>query len=190
MYYLIFIDFVSQTWREAGVWIGLALLACFATYLIWSPHMAKSAKKIAVRVFGALLFTVLGLFSCVVMLGTVSGNAPRERTAYTSSSGNRVALLSHSSYRDFTTTQVAVKGVGCCSRYIAYDYAGDGDDYMEATPITWIDDHKMIIRYSTDETGRQVCRPQVGDIQVVCEARPAPIFENGRCAANCWNGHK
>jgi hypothetical protein len=187
MRYLIFMDFVSQNWREAGFWIGLALLAWFAIYLIRAPHMAKSAKKIAARAAGALLLVVLGLSSCTFMLGKMLGSAPRERAAFTSGSGNRVALVSHSSYRDFTTTQVAVKGDGCCSRYIAYDYEGDGDDFMEAKPITWIDDHKMVIRYSTDTTGTQVCRAQVGDIQVICEARPAPTFENGRCTANCWH---
>jgi phosphoglycerol transferase MdoB-like AlkP superfamily enzyme len=61
-------DFVSQNWREAGFWIGLALLAWFAIYLIRAPHMAKSAKKIAARAAGALLLVVLGLSSCTFML--------------------------------------------------------------------------------------------------------------------------
>jgi hypothetical protein len=187
MRYLVLMDVVSQNWREVGLWLGLALLAWLAIYLIRSPRMAKSLTKTAVRTVGVLLVVVVGLSSCGLMLGTMLGNAPRERTAFTSSSGNRVALVSHSSYRDFTTTQVAVKGVGCCSRYIAYDYEGDGDDYMQGKPLTWIDDHKLVIRYSTDATGTQVCHAQVDDIKIICEERPAPSFENGRCTANCWD---
>lgn len=120
MRYLIFMDFVSQNWREAGVWIGLVLSAWFAIYLIRSKHLARSTKTgLMMRSAGALLLVVVGLSFCTFMFGKMLGDAPRERTAVTSNSGNRVALVSHSSYRDFTTTQVAVKGINCCRRYIA-----------------------------------------------------------------------
>jgi hypothetical protein len=185
MRYLIFMDVVSQNWREVGFWLGLAVLASIAIYLVRSPHMANSFKKTTARTLGALLVVGVGLSSCALMLGTMLGHAPRERTAFASGSGEQVALVSHSSYRDFTTTQVAIKPSGCCTRYIAYDYAGDGDDYMQANAVTWIDEHKIVIRFSTDTSGTQLCRPQVGDIQVICEARPAPVFNNGQCTSNC-----
>jgi hypothetical protein len=185
MRYLVFMDFVNQNWRVVGLWLGLAMLAWLAIYLIRSPHMQQSIRRTAVRTAGALLIFVVGLSSCTLTFGTMMGNAPRERTAFKSDGSDRVALVSHSSYRDFTTTQVAVALSGCCSRYIAYDYEGDGDDWVEAGAISWINDHKLIIRYAIDTSGRQVCRSQVGDIQVVCEARPAPVFSNGRCTSNC-----
>src|SRR5260370_18477544 len=59
---------------------------------------------------------------------------PRGHTCH--ATGARVALL-----WDSAATRVAVKADSCCGRYIAYDYQGDGDDYMGANSINWIDDH-------------------------------------------------
>jgi hypothetical protein len=178
MDYLLLADYLSQNWRADGIWAGLALLAYVAIYFIRSPRMAKGWKKVALRTTGVLLIVVVGLSSCVFSLGILMGNAPREHVEFTSRTGNQVALLSHSSYRDFTTTQVSVKAPGCCGRYIAYDYQGDGDDYVGATSIEWIDDHSLVIRYSLDPSGVQVCHTQVGDVTVVCKSHPVPVFDN------------
>jgi hypothetical protein len=82
------------------------------------------------------------------------------------------------SLRDSSATRVAVKANSCCRRFSAYDYQGDGNDHMLANSINWIDDHNLLIRYSVDLSGVQVCRTQVGDIKVICEAQPAPTFDN------------
>jgi hypothetical protein len=180
MNYLLLTDYLSQNWRTGGIWTGLALLACLAIYFIRSRRMAKGWKKTALRATGVVLIVVVGLSSCALVLAILLGSTPREHMGFASRTGGRVALLSHSSFRDFTTTQVTVKARDCCGRYIAYDYQGDGDDYMGANSINWIDDRNLVIRYSVDASGVQVCRRQVGDVTVNCEARPAPTFENNK----------
>jgi hypothetical protein len=178
MDYLLFTDYISENWRTDGIGVGLILLACLAVYCIVSRRIPKGRKGIALRTSGVLLLILVGLFSCVFLLGTLMANAPREHVQFTSKTGQKVALLSHSNYRDAATTQVSVNAPGCCSRYIAYDYQGDGDDYMGATSVDWIDDHTLVIRYSLDPSGHQVCHTQAGDITVICKSHPAPFFDN------------
>jgi hypothetical protein len=181
MHYLLLTDYLSQNWRTGGIWAGLALLVCLALYFIGSRSVRNGWKKIALRTTGAFLIVVVGLSSCVLSLAILMGSTPREHFGFTSGTGGRAALLSHSSFRDFSTTQVTVKSVNCCGRYIAYDYQGDGDDYVDATSIEWIDDHHLVIRHALDPSGNQVCRTQVGDVTVVCKSRSAPVFDsNGR----------
>lgn len=177
MDYLLFTDYVSENWRADSIWVSLILLACLAGYCIASRRIPKGRKGIALRTSGVLLLIFVGLFFFVFLLVTLMGNATREHVEFTSKTGQKVALLSHSSYRDFATTQVSVKGPGCCSRYIAYNYEGDGDDYMGEKSVNWIDDHILVIRYSLDPSGVQVCRTQVGDITVICESHPTPVFD-------------
>jgi hypothetical protein len=143
MDYLLFTDYISENWRADGIWVGLILLACLAVYCIVSRRIPKGRKGIALRTSGVLLLILVELFSCFFLLGTLMANAPREHVQFTSKTGQKVALLSHSNYRDAATTQVSVKAPGCCSRYIAYDYQGDGDDYMGATSVDWIDDQTL-----------------------------------------------
>jgi hypothetical protein len=169
---------VSQNWRTAGIWAALALLACLAIYLIRSRGIANGWKKIALRSAGAALVIAVGFSSYIFSVVIFLASTPREHFGFPSRTGKRIALLSHSFFRDFTTTQVAVKARNCCGRYIAYDYQGDGDDYTGANSIDWIDDHNLVIRYSEDTSGVQVCHTQVDDITVHCEAHPAPKFEN------------
>lgn len=178
MDYLLLSDYLSQNWRTGGIWTGLALLGCLAIYFIRSRRMPKGWKKTALRTTGVVLIVVVGLSSCAFSLVIGVGSTPREHTVFPSGTGDRIALLSHSSYRDFSKTQVAVSTGGCCRRYIAYDYQGDGDDYTGADSVTWIDDHRLVIRYAEDVSGTQVCHAQIGDVSVICEARPAPTFKN------------
>ena len=154
--------------------------ACSAIYFIWSPRMSKGWKKTAVRTSGSLLLVVIAVSSCLLLLGSAMGAAPREHIVFTSGNGTRVALLSHSSFRDFSTTQVAVKADSCCTRYIAYDYQGDGDDFMGANSVNWVDDHNLVIRYAVDPSGVQVCHAQVSDIKVICEAHSEPVFDSNK----------
>jgi len=185
MDYLLFTDYISQNWLADGIWVGLILLACLGCYCIVSRRIPKGWKGIALRTSGVLLLLLVGLFSCVFLLVTLMAYAPREHVQFTSKTGQNVALLSHSNYRDAATTQVSVKAPGCCSRYIAYDYQGDGDDYMGATSVDWIDDNTLVIRYSLDPSSHQVCHTQAGDITVICKSDPAPIFDkNGRKLSN------
>lgn len=69
----------------------------------------------------------------VLFLGRFMGaDPPREHFAFASRTGEKIALPSHSSLRDSSDTKVTFKDKGCCTRYIAYKYQGDGDDYMGA----------------------------------------------------------
>src|ERR1700722_8981403 len=135
MQFLIFMDSL----RAGVVWIIWAAILGLAFYLIWAPKIMRGWRKTAMRVVGALLAIVFVCVSLVLGIGTLMGaDPPREHTGFTSPTGERVALLSHSSLRDGATTQLSVKQ-GCCRRFIAYDYFGDGDDYMDGRSVQWID---------------------------------------------------
>ena len=130
------------------------------------------------RVAGAFLAFVFLCASLVLGVGVLAGaDPPREHTAFLSVTGQRVALLSHSSLRDSAATQVSVK-VGCCRKFIAYEYFGDGDDYMDTTSVRWTDDHHLAIRFAVDPTGQQTCRPKVRDVIVSCEPHPDPTLQH------------
>jgi len=163
--------------RAGVVWIIWAVILGLTLYLIWAPKIMRGWRKTAMRVVGALLAIVFVCVSLVLGVGILMGaDPPREHTGFTSLTGERVALLSHSSLRDAAATQVSVKQ-GCCRRFIAYEYFGDGDDYMDGRSVQWIDDHHLAIRYALDPSGQQICRPYVGDVIVSCEPHPDPTTQ-------------
>src|SRR5882757_4246990 len=127
MRYLLFMDEL----RECAVWVVLAALFFVSVDLIRAPRMARTWKRTAVRMTGA---TLLGLVTCIslIFLFFVSHDPPTQRIGFTSQSGARVALLSHAETRDSSATRVTVKGSGCCSRYVAYEYFGRRGDDMGA----------------------------------------------------------
>lgn len=175
MRFLIFMDSL----RVDLVWIGWALLLTLAVYLI-RVRMVRSWQKTIVRVLGTTFLAMFVLLSLVFAIGILLGaDPPREHIRVVSATGNRKALLSHSSLRDSATTQVSVKE-GCCRRAIVYEYFGDEDDYMDANSVRWIDDHHLAISYAVDTSQSQVCRTQIGDVQVLCQPHPPPVFDNSK----------
>jgi hypothetical protein len=171
MRYLLFMDEL----RENAVWIVLAALLCISVILIRAPRLSRTWKRTVVRTLGSLLLGLVTFIS-LLFLFFVSHDPPTQRIGFTSKSGARVALLSHSEMRDSSATRVTVKGSGCCSRYIAYKYFGDGEDYVGAQSLKWLDDQHLLIRYARDDSGTQRCSSQAGDVQIVCEQQPAPSF--------------
>jgi hypothetical protein len=173
MLFLIFMDGL----RTDLVWTTWTVLLGLAAYLIRTPKMVRSWRKTAMRVVGTVLLVVFVSVSLVFAVGIFLGaDSPREHIGFISMSGARDALLSHSSLRDGAATQVSVKE-GCCRRFIAYEYFGDGDDYMDGNSVQWIDDHHLAIRYALDSSGQQTCHPYVGDVTISCEPRPDPFPE-------------
>ena len=172
MRFLIFMDSL----RTDLVWIGWALLLALAVYLI-RVRMVRGWRKTTVRVVGVTLLAMFIFVSLVLAVGILLGaDPPREHIRIASATGRRKALLSHSSLRDSATTQVSVKE-GCCRRAIVYEYFGDGDDYMDAISVRWLDDHHLAISYAVDTSQSQVCHTQAEDVQVFCQPHPAPVFE-------------
>lgn len=159
--------------RENAPWIVLAFLGCLAGFLIWAPRMPNNWKRMAARALGVVLVLGLALFSLAVVL--IGGGPPRQHFIFTSADRTKVALLSHSELRDSAATEVTVKGAGCCTRYVAYRYFGDGDDYVGANSLEWVDDHHLAIRYVRDPSGMQDCHSHVGDVEVLCEPQPDPF---------------
>ncbi len=171
MPFLIFMDWL----RGAVPFIVLAALFAFAGFLIRAPRMSKSWKRTVVRWFGWAFLGLLVICSAVLSIFVVLGSHD-ERVEFRSASGAKAALLSHSELRDSAATRVTVKGNGCCTQYLAYEYFGDGDDYADKYSVKWIDDHHLVIRYDVDPSGIQKCRAEAGDVQISCEPRPAPTF--------------
>ncbi len=174
MQYLIFMDNV-QNYKWV---IALASIFALAGSLVyknpplsgWTKNLLRLTSWIVAAFSGGVLFLlVVGSF--------IFGVEPWEHTAITSKTGKKVALLSHGSFRDSSATRVTIKE-GCCTRYLAYDYYGDGDDYISAASTKWIDDRHLLIRYSFDPTGVQSCLPRAGGIEVICELKPEPTFPN------------
>jgi hypothetical protein len=159
--------------REDAVWTGFAFLVCFAGLLIWAPKMSNNWRRKAVHTIGSVLLGLLAIISVPLIL--FAGSTPRQHFVFRSANGSRVALLSHTELRDSAASEVAVKGDGCCNRYIAYRYFGDGDDYMGAASVRWVDDHHLTIRYVRDASGLQECHSRVGDIEILCDPQPDPF---------------
>jgi hypothetical protein len=176
MLYLIFMNGL----RENAPWIVLVFLVCIAGLLIWAPKMSNNWKRRASRIIGSVLLGLLAVFSVPLVFFT-SIDPPRQHFRFKSSDGSRVALLSHSETRDSSATEITVNADGCCSRYIAYQYYGDGEDYMGGTSVQWIDNHHLVIRYARDPSGIQECHSKVGDIVILCDPRPEP-FPDGKPA--------
>ena len=153
MRFLLFMDDL----RQNAIWAALAFLLCIAVILIWAPRMSNNWKRKAVRVLGVVLICGgLALFGLVGIF--VGADSPRQHFIFTSADRTRVALLSHSELRGSAATEVTVKGDGCCTRYVAYRYFGDGEDYVGAKSLEWVDDHHLTIRMFAI---LQVCRTVV-----------------------------
>ncbi len=129
--------------------------------------------RLAVRAVGTALLVLMLGFS--FLAGFVWNDPPRERIWFTSVTGARVALLSHSETRDSSATRVTINGQRCCREYVAYEYYGYDEDHIGAKSIRWVDDHHLVIRYALDPTGLQKCESVVGDVHIQCEPQPAPI---------------
>jgi len=161
---LIFMDGL----RADVLWLIWAMMLGLTMYLIWAPNIARGWRKNVMRVAGTILAIGFVCASLGLGLGILMGaDPPREHRGFTSATGDRVALLSHSTLRDASETEISVRQ-GCCRRLIAYEYFGDGDDYMDGASVRWMDDHHLVIRYVVDPTGHQTCRPKVGDVIVSC----------------------
>ena len=174
MRFLLFMDNL----RQSAIWAALALLVCIAAILIWAPRMSNNWKRKAVRAIGVILVSGGLVLSSLVVL-FVGADPPRQHFIFTSEDRTRVALMSHSELRDGAATEVTVKGDGCCTRYLAYRYFGDGDDYVGAKSLEWADDHHLTIRYVRDPSGVQDCRSHIGDVEVLCQPQPEP-FSNAK----------
>lgn len=160
--------------RQNASWAALAFLFCIAVILTWAPRMSNNWKRRAVRALGVILICAcLAFFSLDRIF--VGADPPREHFIFTSADRTKVALLSHSELRDGAATEVTVKGDGCCTRYVAYRYFGDGDDYAGAKSLEWADDHHLTIRYVRDPSGVQDCRSHIGDVEVLCQLQPEPF---------------
>jgi hypothetical protein len=156
--------------RTNAAFIALAVLLCFAGFMIRAPKMSAGWKRKTIRALGSVLFGSLLIVSALLVLGfIIFRDPPRQHIQFPSTTGARAALLSHSETRDGAASLVTVKENSCCRRYVAYEYYGDGDDSMDETSIKWIDDHHLVIRYGLDPTGKQDCHSQIGDVQVLCE---------------------
>jgi Fe-S cluster assembly iron-binding protein IscA len=161
--------------RENAVWIVLAALLCISVILIRAPRLSRTWKRTVVRTLGSLLLGLVTFIS-LLFLFFVSHDPPTQRIGFTSKSGARVALLSHAETRDSSATRVTVKGSGCCSRYVAYEYFGRGEDDVGAQSLKWLDDRHLLIQYARDDSGTQRCSSQAGDVHIVCDQQPAPSF--------------
>jgi hypothetical protein len=165
MHFLIFMDGLCPD----VLWIIWVIMLGLPLYLIWAPKIASGWRKNAMRVAGTVFAVVFVCASLVLGVGVLMGADPtREPKGFISATGKRVALLSHSNLRDASATEISVKQ-GCCRRLIAFEYFGDGDDYMDGTSVRWIVDHHLTIRFLVDPTGKQTCRPKVGDVIVSCQ---------------------
>ena len=170
MHYLLFMDGL----RENAAWIGLAFLACLAGLMTWAPRMPNSWKRKAVRTLGTVLLVLLAIVAVPLVFMTCTG-LPTEHFVFKSADGSRVALLSHTELRDGAHTEVTVNVDGCCNRYTAYRYYGDGSDYMGAKSVEWLDAHHLAIRYVRDLSVEQVCHSRVADIEILCDSQPDPF---------------
>ena len=160
--------------RQNALWIVLAFLFCIAGLLIWVPKISNIWWRRSSRITGSVLLGILAILS-VPLLFFASMCEPRRHFGFISPDGSRYALLSHAENRDSSATEITVKADACCRRYIAYEYYGDGEDYMDGSSVQWVDDHHLVIRYVHDPSGIQDCHSQVGDIVILCELKPDPF---------------
>jgi len=169
MYYLVFMDDL----RHNAVWFALVFVALFGGFLIRAPRTNRGWKRNALRTAGALFLGLAAILA--VPLAFFSFAEPRtQHFVSTSADGSRVALLSRDETRDSAAAEVTVKGTGCCSRFVAYRYYGDGEDFTGPRSLQWVDDHHLIIRFVRDSSGEQSCQPKVGDVTVTCISQPGP----------------
>jgi len=167
MHYLILMDEL----RQQAHWIVVIALGLVSAVMIWSPRMSKGWTRRITRFAGTVVLSVAA--SAAVLFGVLAGaDSPRQHFVATSADGTRVALLSHSELRDGAATAVTVAPHGCCTRFIAYRYFGDGDDYTGPTSLKWVNDDHLRVEYVRDTSGTQECASTIGDIVVTCVARP------------------
>lgn len=159
--------------RQNAIWIVLAALFFISVTLIRAPRLSRTWKRTAVRALGLVLLGLVAFISLVFVF-FATHDPPIQRIGFTSRSGARVALLSHTESRDSGATRITVKGNGCCSRYLAYAYSGPGDDYVGAQSVQWLDHRHLLIRYARDDSGTQRCSSEAGDVRIVCEEQPIP----------------
>jgi hypothetical protein len=171
MRYLLFMDEL----RQNAVGIVIAALFFISVILIRAPRLSRTWKRTAVRALGLVLLGLVAFISLVFVF-FATHDPPIQRIGFTSKSGARVALLSHTESRDAAATRITVKGNGCCSRYLAYEYSGQGDDYVGAQSVQWVDDQHLVIRFARDDYWTQRCSSRAGDVRITCEERPAPTF--------------
>jgi len=169
MRFLLFMDWL----REDALWVVLALLFCVAVILIWAPRTPKNWQRWSARALGVVLFCGVTLVSLTYVV--IWKDSPREHFLLRSADGTKIALLSHSEFRDGAATEISVKDGGCCTLHTAYRYFGDGDDYVGAKSLVWVDDHHLAIRYVRDPSGVQDCRSHAGDVTILCEPQRDPF---------------
>ena len=167
MHYLVFMDDL----RHDAIWVVLVFIAFIGGLLIRVPRVNRGWKRNASRTAGALFLGLAAILAAP--LACLSFTQPRtQHFVFTSADGSRVALLSHDETRDSAAAEVTVKGPGCCSRYVAYRYYGDGEDHTGPRSLQWVDDHHLIIRFDRDSSGEQRCQPKAGDVTVICISQP------------------
>ena len=156
--------------RQLAPWIAVVALAFVSGMMIWSPVLSKGWTRRITRVVGGLVLGFAILTAILFGFFAVS-DSPRQHFVAISPDGPRAALLSHSELRDGAATVVTVAPHGCCTRFVAYHYFGDGDDYTGRDSIEWIDDHHLRVEYVRDASGTQNCASLIGDVVVTCIAR-------------------
>jgi hypothetical protein len=181
MRFLMFMDGLESVvgWALRGavliVIVGLPII------LLWAPGVAEGWKKTVLRLIGACLAPLVVLLMMGVFIGVGLGAGDTRKVfSFRSGTGSRGALLLHEEGRDWAGSRLTVKGKSCCRTYVAYEYYGQDDDYVDGKSIRWLDDHHLEVRYVIDSSGRQNCQQRVSDIEVICEPQPAPRFPNNQ----------
>lgn len=171
MRYLILMDEL----RQNVPWIAVVVLALISALMIWSPRMSRGWTRRIIRALGGVVLGV-AIMAAVLFGFFASLDPPREHFVAVSPDGSRFALLSHSELRDGAATEVTVAPRGCCTRFIAYRYFGNGSDYAGQSSIKWIDNHRLRVEYVRDTSGTQDCASEVGGIVITCVPLPEPVF--------------
>jgi len=167
MRYLILMDEL----RQSRPWIGVVVLALLSAIMIWSPRISRGWRRVVMRIAG---FAFLGIATLAgAMFGLFAGfDQPRQHFVAISPDDSSVALLSHSEFRHGAATEVTVAPHGCCTRFIAYRYVGDGDDGTGPKSMQWLDDKHLKIEYVRDTSSTiQDCVSKIADIVVICAPR-------------------
>lgn len=160
--------------RQQTPWIVVVALGLVSAMMIWSPRSSKGWTRRITRFTGVIVLGIAALVA--VLFGVFAGvDPPRQHFVAMSPDGTRAALLSHSELRDGAATEVTVAPHGCCTRFIAYRYYGDGDDYTGPTSLNWVDDKHLRLEYVRDPSGIQECASKFGDIVVTCIVSPGNL---------------
>jgi hypothetical protein len=181
MRFLIFMDGLESVVGWAVRLGVLIIVVALPIVLLWSPRVEAGWKKTVLRLIGACLAPLVVLLMMGASIGVALGAGDTRKVfPFRSSTGSRGALLSHEEGRDWAGSRLTVKGKSCCRTYVAYEYYGQEDDYVDGKSIRWLDDHHLEVRYVLDSSGRQNCRQRVSDIEVICEPQSPPRFPNNQ----------